>query len=285
MNPDPSSDSTTAAGAPSTPTGHTPWFFQGIDWRTAARYAAILGLLASFSQCLSDLNLQKGQQWPWWEFLRLFCLFAPCAFLGAVFALKTGLEPFLANRPSAWLGKGRQLMIFGVIPGAAIGLSFHRMYAPFRFSPRIPSYLREMDSFYDSFVLSLRAAVTEELVFRFFLLAAFYYIFSRMLQPLRDRGWTRLVWLAVPGLHSSVRLAVRADSRQLRLHHRLPGGRIVRGNLLASGIRIRPALPFCGRLHILQSHLRGRVTAGSPQGTFLPAISDSCLTPTFESKS
>ena len=197
MNPDPSSDTTAAPGTPPTSTTHTPWFFQGIDWRTTARYAAVLGLLASFSQCLSDLNLQKSQEWPWWEFLRLFWLYAPCAFLGAVFALKTGLDPFLANRPSAWLGKGRQLMIFGVLPGAAIGLSFHRMYAPFRFSPRIPSYLREMDSFYDSFVLSLRAAVTEELVFRFFLLAAFYYIATRMLQPLRDRGWTRLGWLAV----------------------------------------------------------------------------------------
>lgn len=200
MNPDPSSEPLTAASRPpSTPTGHPPWFFQGIDWRTAARYAAILGLLASFSQCLSDLNLQKGQAWPWWEFLRLFFLYAPCAFLGAVFALKTGLEPFLANRPSAWLGKGRQLMIFGVIPGAAIGLSFYRMFAHFRFSPRIPLYLREMDSFYDSFVLSLRAAVTEEVVFRFFLLTAFYYILTRMLQPLRDRGWTRLGWLAVLG--------------------------------------------------------------------------------------
>lgn len=199
MNSDPSSDTTTAAGPSPTPARHPPWFFQGIDWRTAARHAAILGLLASFSQCLSDRNLQQSQDWPWWEFLRLFCLYASCAFLGAVFALKTGLQPFLANRPSAWLGKGRQLMIFGVIPGAAIGLSFHRMYAPFRFSPRIPLYLREMDSFYDSFVLSLRAAVTEELVFRFFLLAAFYYILSRMLQPLRDRGWTRLGWLAVLG--------------------------------------------------------------------------------------
>ncbi len=200
MNSDPSSETAKAAsGAPPTVAGHPPWFFQGIDWRTAARYAAILGLLASFSQCLSDLNLHKSQAWPWWEFLRLFCLYAPCAFMGAVFALKTGLEPFLANRPSAWLGKGRQLMIFGVVPGAAIGLSFYRMFAHFRFSPRIPHYLREMDSFYDSFVLSLRAAVTEEVVFRFFLLTAFYYILTRMLQPLRDRGWTRLGWLAVLG--------------------------------------------------------------------------------------
>ena len=199
MNPEPSSNTTAASGPAPAPAGHTPFFFQGIDWRTAARQAAILGLLASFSQCLSDLNLQQSRQWPWWEFLRLFCLYAPCAFLGAVFALKTGLQPLLADRPSAWLGKGRQLMIFGVIPGAAIGLSFHRMFAPFRSSPRIPLYLREMDSFYDSFVLSLRAAVTEELVFRFFLLAAFSYIFNRMLQPLRDRGWTRLGWLAVLG--------------------------------------------------------------------------------------
>ena len=200
MNPDPTSESaTTASRSPSTLANHPPWFFQEIDWRTAARYAAILGLLASFSQCLSDLNLQKSREWPWWEFVRLFCLYAPCAFLGEVIALKSGLEPFLANRTSAWLGKGRQLMIFGVIPGAVIALSFHRMFAPFRFSPRIPHYLREMDSFYDSFVLSLRAAVTEEVVFRFFLLAAFYYILTRMLQPLRDRGWTRLGWLAVLG--------------------------------------------------------------------------------------
>ena len=199
MNRDPSSHTTAASEPARSPARPTAWFFQGIDWRTAARYAAILGLLASFSQCLSDLNLQQSQSWPWWEFLRLFCLFAPCAFLGAVFALKTGLQPFLANRPAAWLGKGRQLIIFGIIPGAAIGLSFYRMFSHLRFSPRIPAYLREMDSYYDSFILSLRAAATEELVFRFFLLAAFHYILTRMLQPLRDRGWTRLGWLPVLG--------------------------------------------------------------------------------------
>ena len=200
LNPNRSSDAAGTASEP--PRGAArpkPWFFQEIDWRTAARYAAILGLLASFSHCLSDRNLQQSQAWPWAEFLRLFCLYAPCAFMGAVFSLKTGFQPFLMNRPSAWLGKGRQVVIFGVLPGAAIGLTFYRMFAPFRFSPRIPLYLREMDSFYDSFVLSLRAAVTEELVFRFFLLAAFYYILTRVFQPLADRGWARLGWLAVLG--------------------------------------------------------------------------------------
>ena len=236
LNPNRSSDAAgTASEPPAGAARPKPWFFQEIDWRTAAGYAAILGLLASFSHCLSDRNLQQSHAWPWAEFLRLFCLYAPCAFLGAVFSVKTGFQPFLMNRPSAWLGKGRQLVIFGVLPGAAIGLTFYRMFAPFRFSPRIPLYLREMDSFYDSFVLSLRAAVTEELVFRFFLLAAFYYI----LTPGPSSPW----WIAGgpdwAGWRSWARFScppvVRPGPWQLRLHHRLPGGDVVRGRLLRAG--------------------------------------------------
>lgn len=117
--------------------------------------------------------------------------------MGAVFSLKTDLQPFLFFRSSHWIGKGRQLVIFGILPGAAIGISFYRMFAPFRFSSRIPVYFREMDSYYDSFIVSLRAAATEELVFRVFLFAAFYYIATRLLQQFQGRGCKRLNWLGV----------------------------------------------------------------------------------------
>ncbi len=172
-------------------------FFQEIDWGKAAGSTVILTLLASFSHSLSDMNLHQSQTFPWVEFLRHLYRYAACAFLGGVFAQKTGLQPFLMTRPSAWLGKGRQLVIFGVLPGAAIGLTYHRLSAPFRFSERVPLYLREMDGYYDSFILSLRAAATEELIFRFFLLAAFYYILARISQPLMDRGMHHLRWMAI----------------------------------------------------------------------------------------
>ncbi len=172
-------------------------FFQGIAWRKAIGLTLILAILASVSHSLSDMNLHQDQTFPWMEFLEHLYRYAACAFLGWVFAQKTGFQPFLTARPSAWLGKGRQLVIFGVLPGAAIGLTYHRVFAPYRFSPRIPLYLREMDGYYDSFILSLRAAVTEELIFRFFLLAAFYYILTRISQPLMDRGLYRLRWLLV----------------------------------------------------------------------------------------
>ena len=183
--------------AASRPVERKALFFQGIDWVKAAWVTVILALLASFSHSLSDMNLHQNSTWPWVEFFKHLYRYAACAFLGWVFAQKTGLHPFLMTRRPIWLGKWHQLVIFGILPGAAIGLTYHRMFAPFRFSPRIPVYLREMDGYYDSFILSLRAAVTEELIFRFFLLAAFYYILTRISRSLLGGWMHRMRWLTV----------------------------------------------------------------------------------------
>ena len=106
---------------------------------------------------------------------------------GWVFARKLGIQPILLARPASWRCKIRILVLFGFGLGGVIGVIYYGLFGAYLFSARVPGYLNEMEDHYDNFILSLRAAVTEELIFRFFLFTAFYYILKRLSQSLIDR--------------------------------------------------------------------------------------------------
>lgn len=163
-------------------------FFQGIDFGGAIWCTGALTIAASLSHSLSDMNLDHSSTFPWIDFLRHVYRYAACAFLGWVFARKLGIQPMLLVRPTSWRFKTRILLFFGFGLGGVMGLIYYDLFRDYRFSGRVPGYLVEMEDHYDNFILSLRAAVTEELIFRFFLLTAFYYILKRLFHSLINRG-------------------------------------------------------------------------------------------------
>jgi membrane protease YdiL (CAAX protease family) len=154
-----------------------------------------MGFTAAVVNALADMNMSRTRSYDWLEFLQSLSLYASCSLMGLIFAEKTSLEVFLLKRRETWRGKGVVLVLFGVIPGVIVGLTYHHLFFQYRFSLRVPLRVRAIQTHYDSFILSFRAGVTEELVFRFLLMTAFFYILRRVFLPLAGQGFNTARWI------------------------------------------------------------------------------------------
>jgi membrane protease YdiL (CAAX protease family) len=175
-------------------TAHS-YFFQGVNLRRSLSLALTLGFTAAAANALADVALSAARSYEGLEFLQNLFLYTSCSLLGLIFAEKTSLEAFLVRRPIGWYQKGLTLLLFGLIPGGAVGFTYHHLFFQHRFSPRVPVRVRAIQSHYGSFIVSLRAGVTEELVFRFLLMTAFFYILGRTFLPLAAQGFRVARWI------------------------------------------------------------------------------------------
>jgi len=168
-----------------TPTATTStYFFQGVNLKKLLSIALAMGLAAAVVNTLADINASRTESYDWLEFLQNLSLYASCSLLGLIFVEKTSLEVFLLRRRVSWGQKGFMLFSFGLLPGALVGITYHHLFFQYRFTSRVPLRVRAIHSHYDSLILSLRAGVTEELVFRLLLMTAFFYILRRVFLPL-----------------------------------------------------------------------------------------------------
>ena len=154
-----------------------------------------LGLVATLVNSLADMNSHRAQSPDWLELLQNLSLYASCCLLALVFAEKSSVKSFLIRREITWPMKGLLFLCFGLVPGGVMGVTYHRLFAQYRSSSFVPVRIRAIENHYDTFLLSLRAAVTEELVFRFLLLTAFFYILKKMFRPLIDQGFGMTGWI------------------------------------------------------------------------------------------
>jgi membrane protease YdiL (CAAX protease family) len=171
------------------------YFFQGVNFKKLLGIALGMGFTAAAVNGLADINLNQARFYDWMEFLQNLSLYASCSLMGLIFAEKTSLEVFLLRRQGSWRQKGLMLLLFGLIPGAIVGLTYHHLFFQYRFSPRVPLRIRAIQTHYDSFIVSFRAGVTEELVFRFLLMTAFFYILKRVFSPLAVQGFNTARWI------------------------------------------------------------------------------------------
>src|SRR5215831_4672851 len=149
------------------------FFFQGINLKKSLATALAMGLAVAVLNGFADINRTGERFSGWLEFLQNLSLYASCSLLGLVLAEKVPIQVFLVRRTASWLQKGALLLLFGVLPGIAVGMIYHNVFLQYRFSPRLPLRVKAVQTYYDSFIVSLRAGVTEELVFRFLLMTAF----------------------------------------------------------------------------------------------------------------
>jgi membrane protease YdiL (CAAX protease family) len=170
-------------------------FFQHIPLKETLKIALSVGLLAALVNELAEINIQTSWHFSPVELLKDYGLYAPCCFLGLIFAHKVSFRGFLWNRSDTRAHKAIALLAYGGLPGMLIGLAYTRQFIPYRFSPRVPIWIRLIQSPYDTLIYSLRAAITEELVFRFLLLTGFLYVLTRLFQPLATQGFRAARWI------------------------------------------------------------------------------------------
>ncbi len=170
-------------------------FFQGIDLVRFLKIALSLGGVAALVHELAEINSQTALLFSLVSLLRSYGLYASCCFLSLVFAEKVSVQPFLVEKEKRVERRVMSLLFYGLLPGILIGLVYTKQFAPFRYSPRVPLWIRLIEGQYDVFIYSLRAAVTEELAFRLLLFTAFLYILRRAFHPLLSQGCGITRWI------------------------------------------------------------------------------------------
>ena len=170
-------------------------FFQNVPLKESLQIALVIGGAAGIVNEFSEMNTQAPQQFSPVDLLQQFGLYASCCFLALVFSQKIRFEGLLWNRPQSRFSKLLTLLLYGAVPGILIGLIYTKQFIPFRYSPRVPLWIRLIRSSYDTLIYSLRAAISEELVFRFLLFTGFLYILKKIFQPLIDHGHAIARWI------------------------------------------------------------------------------------------
>jgi membrane protease YdiL (CAAX protease family) len=141
------------------------------------------------------LNLNRHREFSLTDFFQNFWAYGGCTILAMIFAEKCGLQCFLVERKGGWPGKLSLLAGYGVLAGIAMGWLYHELFLAYHFAPRVPFRPQSMKTSYDIFILSLSAALTEEVVFRLLLFSAFLYILGYLFRPilLMNSGFSRRI--------------------------------------------------------------------------------------------
>ena len=180
--------------------------FERIRFKGMLLLALPLGFGCALISTVSEQLIHADQHFSLVDFLQNVSVYSACTLLALLFAEQCKLEGFLLKRSGSLLKKAALMLVYGGLAGIAMGLVYHRWYALYRFSARArPFRLRRMTTFYDSFILSLSAAVTEELVFRLLLFTSFLWILSWLFRPILTMdGFNRWIPLAFAVVFSSM---------------------------------------------------------------------------------
>ena len=165
-----------------------------------------LGFACAVILSVSERLVRPGEHFSGIDFLQNASVYSACTLLALLFAEQCKLEGFLVSRQGSWIRKGILILVYGVLAGIAMGLAHHRWHLLYRLNARVPFRLRRMQSFYDACVLSLTAAITEELVFRLLLFTSFLWILGWFFRPIlaMNQGFNRWIPLVFAIVFSSL---------------------------------------------------------------------------------
>jgi len=180
--------------------------FERIRFKGMLLVVLPLGFGCALILTVSEQLIHPDQYFSVVDFLQNASVYSACTLLALLFGEQCKLEGFLLKRSGSWLKKVTLILIYGGLAGIALGVGYHRWYALYGFRARVrPFRLRRMTTFYDSFILSLSAAVTEELVFRLLLFTSFLWILSWLFRPiLMMNGFNRWIPLVFAVVFSSL---------------------------------------------------------------------------------
>jgi membrane protease YdiL (CAAX protease family) len=142
----------------------------------------------------------------------------------------------------------RDFMIYGVLPGAVLGIVNYLLFFGSRYSPLVQAEVRNISSVYDASLVSLNAAVGEEVLFRLFTVSALLYFLLQVYAKI-FHVWP-LLGRVLPGVFALV-----LSSLLFAIAHNVAGftagfsGGIVLGLLfLKSGVEASMAAHFVANL-------------------------------------
>jgi membrane protease YdiL (CAAX protease family) len=148
-------------------------------------FSVALALLTSIAAGLSVLNTGSAEASPAWTMISRFVVVLVFGWLGLTVAHACQLKGSLIIASEDWPITVRDFINFGVLPGAILGLINYLFFFTYRYSPAVAPRFREMNTFYDSFIMSLASGLGEEIIFRLFFLSCILFTFKRIYARLK----------------------------------------------------------------------------------------------------
>jgi hypothetical protein len=148
-------------------------------------FSVILALLTSVAAGLYVLNSHGSAITSGWTMISRFVAVLVFGGFGLVVARASQLRGSLIISSDEWPLTVRDFVNFGVLPGAILGLINYFFFFTYRDSPAITPQIRELRSFYDSFIFSLYKGLDEEIVYRLFILSCLVFTFRHIYARIR----------------------------------------------------------------------------------------------------
>jgi len=140
----------------------------------------VLALLTAAAAGLSVLNARTSVASPTWTIISRFVVVLVFGSFGLAVARESQLQGSLFISFEDWSLTLRDIINYGVLPGLVLGLINYFFFFTYRYHPLVVSRIREIQSIYDSFVLSLDSGMAEEVVYRLFILSCFLFSFRHL---------------------------------------------------------------------------------------------------------
>jgi hypothetical protein len=205
----------------------------------------VLALLTAAAAGLSALNAQTSVTSPTWTIISRFVIVLVFGSFGLAVARESQLQGSLFIGFEDWSLTVRDIVNYGVLPGLVLGLINYFFFFTYRYSPLVVPRIRDMQSVYDSFVVSLDTGMIEEVLFRLFILSCFLFSFRYLYSRLAP------LWPGVVAILPKA-LAVVLSSLLFAMAHNIYGftaaffgGMLLGFIYIQSGIESAIAAHFC----------------------------------------
>ena len=152
----------------------------GMRLRKIIGVTVVLALLTAVAAGLSVLNARNSAASPTWTMISRFVVVLVFGGFGLAVARESQLQGSLVFGFEDWRLTLRDIINYGVLPGLVLGLINYFFFFTYRYSPLVVSRIRDMESIYDSFVVSFDSGMAEEIVYRLFILSCFMFSFRHL---------------------------------------------------------------------------------------------------------
>ena len=162
--------------------------------KTLFGFCAVLAILAAGSAALSELNQASGSTSAIWTMISRFVVVMAFGTFGLHAAKDSDLRGSVATTADDVQSAFLAILNWGILPGLVLGVVNYLFFFRYRYSPFVAPRIREMDNFYDAFLLSLDSGVIEEVIYRLFILSSMLFMFQHLYQKIKPL-WPTLVFV------------------------------------------------------------------------------------------
>ena len=160
--------------------------------KIALSFCTVLAILAAIAAVLSELNHESGSASLVWTMISRFVVVMALGTFGMYSARESDIRGSILATSEDIPSALRDLINFGLLPGLVLGLINYLFFFTYRYSPFVAPRIRDMESVYDSFIISLDSAFSEEVIYRLFIMSCLLYVFQQLYKKIKP-AWPLLV--------------------------------------------------------------------------------------------